>query len=195
MKLCLFGGSFNPVHNGHVYYTEKILTDFQPDLLILMPAFQAPLKDEKPLDSTHRLNMINMVLNNMDKVIISDWEIKQKGTSYTINTVKYILSEYENIQEFFILTGMDQAVDLHKWKSIKEMLDLGIRFLIFPREGYSENQIRPEIREACLFVSGPLITISSSHIRQMVREGKDVKQLLPDTVGTYIKKHGLYQNA
>jgi len=90
---------------------------------------------------------------------------------------------------------MDQAVDLHKWKSIKEMLDLGIRFLIFPREGYSENQIRPEIREACLFVSGPLITISSSQIRQMVREGKDVKQLLPDTVCTYIKKHGLYRNA
>jgi len=195
MKLCLFGGSFNPVHKGHVYYVEKILTDFQPDLLILMPAFQAPLKDEKPLDSTHRLNMIYMALNNRDKIIISDWEIKQKGTSYTINTVKYILSEYENIQEFFILTGMDQAVDLHKWKSIKEMLDLGIRFLIFPREGYSENQIRPEIREACLFVSGPLITISSSQIRQMVREGKDVKQLLPDTVCTYIKKHGLYRNA
>jgi len=168
--------------------------DIKPDILILMPAFQAPLKDEKPLDSGHRMNMINLAFKNRDKIEISDWELRQKGTSYTINTVKYILSFYENIQEFFILLGMDQAVDLHKWKSIKEILDLGIRFLIFPREGYHKDQIQPDIREACLFISGPHISISSSRIRKMLKDGKDVKQLLPDTVYKYINKYGLYRN-
>lgn len=194
MKLCLFGGSFNPVHNGHIYYADKILTDFQPDLLMLMPAFQAPLKNDPPLDSKHRLNMINIAFCDRNNTVISDWELRQKGISYTINTVKYILSAYENIQDFLILLGMDQAVDLHKWKSIKEMLDLDIRFLIFPRYGYTKNQIKPDIRESCLFVDGPVINVSSSRIRQMLREGKNVKQLLPDTVYTYIKEHGLYCN-
>jgi nicotinate-nucleotide adenylyltransferase len=194
MKLCLFGGSFNPVHNGHVYYAEKTLNEVQPDILILMPAWQAPLKDETPLDSKHRLNMINLAFKNRDKILISDWELKQGEISYTINTVKHILSEYDNIRDFIILLGMDQAVDLYRWNRIDEILDLGIQFLIFPRDGFSRNQIKPHIFNACLFLSGPNIPVSSSRIRQMLKKHMDVKQFLPEDVNTYINEHRLYRN-
>jgi nicotinate-nucleotide adenylyltransferase len=195
MNLCLFGGTFDPVHNGHVYYARKILRELSPDMLIIMPANQSPFKENRPVDSFHRLEMLNRVFKHSEHIIISTYELKKTGPSYTVDTVRYLLSQYNPVSKLYIIAGMDQAVDMIHWKDMDVILDLGVHFAVFPRRGFDKKDIHPKIRKKCTYINGPLIDVSSSDIRQKIRNNEDIREYLPEVVFRYITEKGLYRNA
>ncbi|HBY18528.1 MAG: putative nicotinate-nucleotide adenylyltransferase [Marinimicrobia bacterium 46_43] len=195
MKLCLYGGSFDPVHNGHLFYARKAQEQLSPDRIILMPANRSPFKEKNPIAGSHRLEMLKRAFTGMENIQISTWELEKPGPSYTIDTVRYLISLYDAVKKLYILAGMDQMVEIEKWKDIEEMLSLGVSFAVFPRKGYSFSDIHPDFRPLCVLIDGPVVEISASDLREKIRKGKDVSGLIPPSVLNYIQENKLYIHA
>lgn len=195
MKLSLFGGTFDPVHNGHLYYARKILREISPDRLIIMPANRSPFKNHEPVKASHRLEMLRRAFKDDKRIVISTYELDKPDPSYTVDTIRYLMSHYQPIDRFYLLAGMDQAVDMIHWKEIDSILEMGVIFAVFPRREYERKEIHPAILKQCLFLDGPFIDISSSDIRDKIRRREAVKDHLPEEVLTYITDMGLYHHA
>jgi len=195
MNTCLFGGSFDPVHQGHVYYVHRVQESLHPDLIILMPANRSPFKKENPTDGKHRVEMLKRAFPEMKNVLISTWELERPGPSYTIDTVRYLYTFYDSIKTLYILVGMDQMAQIKKWKSLDEMIKMGVIFVVFPRKGYDSSDIDSKIKKYCLFIDGPILDISASSLREKIKAGEDVSNQIPPAVWEYIKKNNLYTYA
>lgn len=195
MILCLYGGSFDPVHNGHLFYARYVLQHLHPDQIIVMPANRSPFKQENPIDGIHRVEMLKRAFRDEKKITISTWELQKPGPSYTINTIRHILSLYDSVEKLYILAGMDQMAEIKKWKAIDEILSLGVIFAVFPRKGFDKHEIDPDVRNKCIFLEGPVLDISASCIRKKLRKGEDVRDLTPLPVLKYIKENKLYIDA
>ena len=131
MKICLFGGSFNPIHKGHIKIAKEAIKQLDLDELIFIPCQKNPFKkDINYASGEDRKKMIELVLE--DKMSISDFEIKRQGISYTIDTVKYFKNKYPN-DELYLLIGSDNLLKLSKWKDIDEISNL-IQIVVFKRE-------------------------------------------------------------
>ncbi|RKY50997.1 MAG: nicotinate (nicotinamide) nucleotide adenylyltransferase [Candidatus Neomarinimicrobiota bacterium] len=195
MKLCLYGGSFDPVHNGHLFYARKALEQLAPDQMILMPVNRSPFKKENPAAGKHRLAMLRRAFAEMENVHISTWELEKPGPSYTIDTVYYLISLYDAVEKLYILAGMDQMAAIQKWKDIDKMLTLGVSFAVFPRKGYSFSDIHPDFRPHCITIDGPVVDISASALREKIRKGENVANLIPESVLNYIQENNLYSHA
>lgn len=132
MKIGIFGGSFNPIHKGHIKIAEESIKELNLDKFYFVPAFKSPFKSkEKYVDVSHRINMINLVKPHKTKVSL--FEANRKGTSYTIDTIKYFKNKYPN-DELYLIIGSDNVYKLNKWKDIDEISKL-TKIIIFKREG------------------------------------------------------------
>lgn len=165
MKIGIFGGSFNPVHYGHVNIAQKAVEKFGLDKLIVIPAFESPFKKgfssvDVPWD---RLEMVKDAFSSIDKVVIDVREIKRGGVSYAIDTVREISSENPGAELYF-LTGEDCVADLSKWKSYDELVKL-CTFVSLPRTKESST----EIREA--FLSRNVVLNNDTKIVEAVKAG------------------------
>ncbi len=140
MKIGIFGGSFNPIHKGHINIAMSAIDELGLDKLIFVPANQTPFKSKlKYLSANHRVNMIELV--KPPKSEVSLFEINRKGISYSIDTVKYFKQKYPN-EELFLIIGSDNVSKLHKWKLIEEISKL-VNITVFKREGtYSKINIK-----------------------------------------------------
>ena len=115
-NIAVFGGSFNPVHNGHIALAQKMRDKFSLDEIILIPTFQTPLKDNTPMVSPeHRLNMLRLAFKSIDYVQVSDIEIKREGKSYTVDTLSEIVKKYPDDKLHFIV-GADAFMQLPLWR-------------------------------------------------------------------------------
>lgn len=195
MKLCLYGGSFDPVHNGHLYYARKTQEQLAPDRIILMPANRSPFKEKNPTAGIHRLEMLKRAFTDMENIQISTWELEKPGPSYTIDTVRHLISLYDTVKKLYILAGMDQMAEIEKWKNIEEMLSFGVSFAVFPRKGYSFSDIHPDFRPYCVLIDGTVVEISASDLREKIRKSEDVSGLIPSSVLNYIQENKLYIHA
>ena len=183
MRTGLFGGAFNPVHNGHMAVANAAIESAKLDRLIFIPTGNAPHKKETDITRTDRYNMLVEATRCNDKMSVSDYEINRNDVNYSADTVEYFKSLYPDDELFFII-GDDSYNQLDTWYQPHRILQ-NATLLVFPREG---AQITPPA------VSVPMekVEISSSNIREKIKIGKDCRNLLPKEVFDYIIKRNLY---
>lgn len=196
MKICFFGGTFNPVHNGHVRLLENAKEYFGFDKIIVIPTNIPPHKEVVFFVSDDdRLNMCKLAFDGMAEV--SDYEIRENTISYTINTMHHFKEIYPD-DEFYFLMGSDMLFMFKKWKNYKELISL-ISVVVASRE---DNELESlENKKAELEIDGARIyiikaepyVVSSSMIRNMIKSGeKDFSCYLPERVVEYILDKKLY---
>lgn len=186
MRLGILGGSFNPIHHGHLILAERAAETLGLDRTILMPTWFTPLKDAVA-PAKDRLAMVKLAARGNPRLEVSDLEIRRGGLSYTIDTIRSIRKPGMRI---FWLIGSDSIRTLPKWREIRE-LARQVTFGIFARPASRGLRVPTYIvyRE----IRAPLLEISSTEIRDRVRRGLSIRYLVPDAVGRYIQKKGLYR--
>jgi nicotinate-nucleotide adenylyltransferase len=190
-KIAILGGSFNPIHIGHLILANTVCEEFNLDKIIFVPCYIQPLKSNKDFASAEdRLAMIKLAIQNNPKFELSDIEIKRKGKSYTVDTLKYFKQKYDDL--YFVI-GADNIKDFHRWKEPDTILKLAK--LIVTNRGGIEKKIPQRLRGKKIFVCKiPDIEISSTLIRNNIRSNKSIKYLVPEKVEKYIIKNKLYTN-
>ncbi len=192
MKIGFLGGSFDPVHFGHLIAAQDVLEQFHLDRLLLVPAAQAPLKPNDIKSNTEdRLTMLRSAIEWDRRLEISDYELKKGGISYTIDSVRHFRVQFPGDELFWIIGG-DQLPLLHKWKEIGELAKL-IEFIFLERPKHPTKP-HPEIPGLRLHrCDGHLIEISSSELRQRIQLGRSLHYFCPQKVIAYIEGKKLYR--
>ncbi|HAX61791.1 MAG TPA: nicotinate (nicotinamide) nucleotide adenylyltransferase [Elusimicrobia bacterium] len=198
MKIGIFGGSFDPVHKGHIALAKKALRQLKLDFLFFVPAFLPPHKFRKLSDAFHRKRMLQLAVKNFPKFKISDFELKLKKKTYTYQTLRYFRRKY-SAAELYFLIGSDSARDLKNWKNVKEITRLS-KIVFAEREGYKAKiSATGGSADMCgrkkdfLKLEGIIADISSTAIRDKIKKGSSVKGLVPTVIENYINKNGLYK--
>ena len=193
MKICIFGGSFNPIHNGHLYFIDEVRKKIQIDKFIIIPVNVSPLKqDIKMANNSDRLKMLNLGLVEFQDCIVDDYEIKKGGISYSIDTVKKMKDKYGKENEYFYLIGSDNICVIKMWKEYKKLLK-SVKFIVVPRDNFKINQIEKDILNRIQLVSIKEIDVSSTKIRNSIKGNKSISKFVPESVAEYIKKNKLYK--
>ena len=197
--LGILGGTFDPIHYGHLVAAEYAAYGFHLDRVIFMPAAQPPHKDAHGvLDAQHRLAMVRLGIANNPLLEMSTLEVERSGVSYTIDTMETLQQTYPNAELYFIM-GMDSLYILDTWKDIERLIDM-CRFIVVTRPAYQLNrhdavwQKVPETfwKKANL-LEIPAVDIASSDLRQRAWQGQPIRYLLPAAVEQYIYDNSLYQ--
>jgi nicotinate-nucleotide adenylyltransferase len=200
-RLGIFGGSFNPVHLGHLLLAQTALERFDLDRVLFMPCAVQPHKDRRALASaTHRAAMVEAAIQDNLAFELLDIELRRGGVSYSVDSLREIRSRYPAADLFFLI-GADTLLELHGWKDIDAVLSL-CAFIVFARPGYDLQSLSPAalklpppwpdrlVRNVC---SVRQIDISSSDIRHRVAEGLNIRYLVPQPVEMIIMEHHLYR--
>jgi len=192
MRIGFLGGSFDPVHFGHLIAAQDVHEKYRFDRLFLVPAAQAPLKPNDVQSSVEdRLAMLRLACEWDRRFEIADYELRKGGISFTIETVRHFRQQFPHDELFWIIGG-DQLPLLHQWKNIAELVQLvEFVFLERPRHPDKPHTDIPGLRlHRC---DGHLIEISSSELRQRIRAGLSLHYFCPQKVIAYIESHGLYR--
>ncbi|MCL5780829.1 MAG: nicotinate-nucleotide adenylyltransferase [Firmicutes bacterium] len=197
-QICLMGGTFDPIHYGHLVVAEEVRQKFGIQKVIFIPAARPPHKmDQEISEPHHRVNMTRLATASNRYFEVSTIEIERQGLSYTIDTVQEIKSIYK-IETVYFITGADAVLEILTWKEAEKLLNM-CTFIAATRPGYNLNNLKEtlkslpgEIFKKTLPLEVPALSISSSDIRQRVREGRSIKYLLPEPVEQYIKENKIY---
>jgi nicotinate-nucleotide adenylyltransferase len=189
MKLGLFGGSFDPVHLGHLLVAEAALEELALDRLFFIPAAQSPFKpDRQPTPAAERLRLLRLALAGDNRSELDGQEIQRGGISYTIDTVRDYLRRFPGA-ELHYLIGSDHTRQLAKWREAGDLARL-VCFVVIPRPGQPEAVFPPPFRFKGL--SGFPLGVSSSQIRARIKAGQAIDHLVPRAVAEAIRNNGLY---
>lgn len=193
MKVCLFGGTFDPPHLGHLIIAQTIFEAENFDQIVFVPAYQPPHKNGmkiSPVDQ--RLEMLNIAIKENPNFIMSDLEIERKGLSYSIDTIMdYKKQNNLNSNELFYLMGSDSLRQFKKWKDPKMIIDES-RVIVAIRPGFRPSDIPNWILAKIQFASIPRIEISSTTIRERWISDKTIRYMVTESVWQYINKNKLY---
>jgi nicotinate-nucleotide adenylyltransferase len=198
IKKGIIGGTFDPIHNGHLYIAHEALHMLSLDSILFMPAGNPPLKTErKKTDASIRYELVKMAIRNEKRFALSSYEIEQKGISYTYKTMEY-LKAVEPETEWHFITGADCLINLSLWKNVERILD-ACRLVVFNRPGFTKENILQQkkkleahYKKEILFLDLNLLDISSTAIKNMIKEGRDVSYLLPESVYNTVLELGIY---
>ena len=199
-KIGIFGGSFDPVHNGHIGLAEDALKLVGLEEVLLIPAKLQPFKlDKKMVSGEHRLEMIRLAVENIPGLVPCDYELKQEQISYTYKTLKAISEIYGPETEIYFITGTDSLLQIHRWKNADELLR-NYNFIVGSRPGYKEDELavcidflKEEYNTNVVKVDNTQFDISSTAIRQLLEAEDSLEGLMPEAVERYIIEHGLYK--
>ena len=198
-RIGVLGGSFDPLHYGHLILAEQIRQEANLDEVILMPAYVNPFKEEvPPAEGRHRLAMLQLAVSEHPFFAVSDLELRREGPSYTYDTLAQLKAEQYPQDDLFFIMGTDSFYALESWHKAKELIE-GFSFLIGMRKGYDEDELKRTIERLnetyplrAEYVRIPELEISSTDIKKRILEGKSVRFLLPDSVIAYIRENALY---
>lgn len=185
MKIGLFGGAFNPIHNGHMAVAKAAIKEAGLDRLIFIPTGNAPHKKETHISRFDRLKMVEKAIENEEKMSVSSYEISREEINYSADTAEYFKSIYPDDELFFII-GDDSYNQLDLWHEPHRIMK-ACTLLVFPREGAN-------VKPPAIEIKMKPIEISSSEIREKIKMGKDFRKLLPKSVFDYIIKGNLYMD-
>ena len=192
MKIGFLGGSFDPVHFGHLIAAQDVLEQMHLDRLILVPAAQAPLKPSDVQSTAEdRLAMLRAAIEWDRRLEISDYELRKGGISYTIDSVRHFKAQFPQDELYWIIGG-DQLPLLHKWKEIGELVQL-VQFIFLERP---KHPVKPHVEIDGLRLhrcDGHLIEISSSELRARISRGLSLHYFCPQKVIAYIEAKQLYR--
>lgn len=196
-SLGILGGTFDPIHIGHLRMAEHVFQRMELEKIVFIPAYVPPHKlgqDFAP--ALDRYAMTELAVADNPHFLVSDIELKRSGVSYTIDTVRQLHKLYADRELNFII-GADSVAQLHTWHNIEEMLEL-TRFVAVWRPGYEDameelvRHLGERAKERVLLLDTPVYDISSTEIRTRIREGASLAGLVPGAVEKYIYEHGLY---
>ena len=189
-RIALFGGSFDPVHSAHLWIAFNALEACRLDQLFFVPAAQSPFKpDRHPAGDHRRLAMLRLALAGQTRFSIDDRELSRGGVSYSIETVRAYRDLYPEA-ELFYLIGADHIAALHKWRDAEE-LARQVTFVSAARPGAAAKP-KPPAGFRLRLLEGPSIDLSSSQLRERIRDRRAWKAFTPELVASYIENHGLY---
>ncbi len=191
MRIGLLGGTFNPIHFGHLVLAEECRKEADLEKIIFIPSSIPPHKEQKIAGAEHRYNMVKRATRGNKDLIVSRVELDRKEISFTYKTIRYFKKKYVQSQVYFIL-GIDSVLEIHKWKKKNKILEF-CPFIVATRPGYRIQEIPFAVRKIVKIIKIPKINISSSLIREKIKTGESIKNLVPLSVEKYIKKHKLYQ--
>ena len=188
MKLGVLGGTFDPIHIGHLILAQEAYIELGLERVIFVPAANPPHKDPRTVSPAHhRFRMVELAVEGDPRFYVSDLELKRPGKSYTVDTLRY-LKELWPGSELFLLIGADNLRELPTWKDYEELFLLS-EVVVAHRPGAEpEGELADRVR----FLPIPMVSISASWIRERVAEGKPIRYLVPQEVERYIREHGLY---
>ena len=183
-KIGIFGGSFNPIHNGHISLALQLREKAGLDEVWLMVSPHNPLKQESDLlDDARRMEMVCLALEGVEGIIASDYEMHLPKPSYTWNTLQALKKDYPDY-EFTLLMGGDNWASFDRWYRHEDILR-DFRIVVYPRRGMVQA-------DAPCVVEAELLDISSTEIRERIKAGKGIRRMVPRAVADYIRKEGLY---
>ncbi|OFL14862.1 nicotinate-nicotinamide nucleotide adenylyltransferase [Anaerococcus sp. HMSC068A02] len=196
MKIGLFGGTFDPIHIGHMILMENVINNLDLDKIYVLPNSNPPHKLENKKTALNlRLKMVNETIKDNPKLEINDYDYRDNEIHYTFDTINYFKKSYPN-DEFFFIMGEDSFLDIEKWKNYKEILKENL--IIFKRYSNKNfsliskiNQVRKYNKNIYL-IDNIALDISSTLIRNLVKENKSIRYLVNDEVINIIKEEKLY---
>ncbi len=197
-RIGLFGGTFDPVHAGHMALAEQVRKTMELDRIILLPAGNPPHKPKEDItDKMHRFRMLEIATKSYPYFFVSDYEMRKETPNYSYQTITDFKNMYPDDEIFFIVGG-DSFRDFPKWKEYRKLLTL-CPFIVVSRPGvspedYFENFCGDETPPRVFFIRDAAYDISSTRVRSLLVAGEDPAVLLPEGVTAYIKEHRLYEN-
>ena len=220
MRIGLFGGTFNPIHMGHIQVVLKVIKRFSLDKILFIPSALPPHKEPGDVVNVKdRLEMIHRALSGYPGLDISDVELKRPGPSYTIDTIRHFKGIMDEDTALYLLLGLDAFLEIDTWKSYSDLFIM-VPFIVMMRScnrqneagygwksleeflksrvstGYHYTALRScfshEKKQPVFIFNVTPIDISSTDIRRRIKKGKSIKQMVPDVVDSFIKNKGLY---
>ena len=200
MRIGIFGGTFDPPHNGHYKYACEAMEKFELDRLIVIPASIPPHKADKGIsDGADRLKMAEMLFSDDPRVEVSDMELNRQGKSYTVDTVKELCEKYPD-DELYFLMGSDMLLSFHLWKDPEEIIKY-VRIGAVTRcgevdknelEEYAKTHFSDSI-DRFSFCDFEPVELSSTQVRNAVKSSESIDSMVNSQVEAYIKEKGLYR--
>ena len=188
-SIAVFGGSFDPVHNGHVMIARSALAELELDRLIVMPAAQSPFKPDQALaPGIARMEMLRAAFSGEPEIEISSWELDRGGVSYSIETLRALAAEHPEAQLFYLI-GADHVATLPQWREA-DALAAAATFVVVPRPGAPEEAFPKPFRGH--YLQGKPMAISASEIRERLRAGRSVANFVPPPVAQLLNSMQIY---
>ncbi len=190
------GGTFDPVHTGHLLIAELARDTFDLDPVFFIPAGDPPHKpDDQVTTAEHRFAMVQLAVERHPQFRASRMELDRAGASFTVDTLRDFHAQGYDAEELYLIVGIDSALDLLAWRSPEEIVRL-CTIVSVARPGYDssalEGRLPARYRKSIRVVEGPTLALSSTEIRQRVRQGRSIRYLVPESVDEYIGKEQLY---
>ena len=196
MNLTIFAGTFNPIHIAHLIVAESVRTELNAEKILFIPSFIPPFKNGDVAEAEHRLNMVKLAIKSNPHFEVSDIELKLQGTSYSYNTIQELYRQNPQLEEKInFIIGADAFNHIESWYKHEELAQL-INFIVLARP--KSKEVEEIVSNLSLkdfsyqFVEAPRIDISSSYIRQRIKENKSIKYLVTNEVENYIIENKLY---
>jgi nicotinate-nucleotide adenylyltransferase len=198
VKIGILGGTFDPIHNGHIIIAGETRKQLNLTEVLFVPAGMPWLKANTPISPVeHRVAMLSLAIGNIPCYKLSTVEIDRTGPSYTVDTIAGLRNERGAGIELFFILGWDSLAELPQWHEPQRLVKM-CYLVAIPRPGYSPPDLNsletlmPGISQRVILLDGPLVDISATAIRQRVAQGKTIENLVPEPVERYIKQHKLY---
>ncbi|MBQ6491873.1 MAG: nicotinate-nucleotide adenylyltransferase [Atopobiaceae bacterium] len=197
-RLGIMGGTFDPIHNGHLVAAEQSRHDLDLDLVVFMPAGSPAFKQDREVSSAEdRYAMTLLATADNPNFLASRFELEREGITYTVDTLSALREIYPDNVELYFITGADAIIDIVKWHDADRIAELAT-LVGATRPGYDLDAAMDAIERSgiqfdVIYLEVPALAISSSHLRERHRAGQSLRYLTPDQVVGFIEKHGLYQ--
>jgi len=186
MRIAIFSGSFNPIHNGHLAIAREVLAQGAADELWFLVSPQNPLKKNTDLlPEDDRLKMVNLAIENEQGMKASDFEFHLPRPNYTITTLERLRESYPQHQ-FLLLIGGDNLVLIYKWIEYQKIMD-EFGLIVYPRPGF-QNKVDEQFPNTT-FISAPLIDLSATEIRKKLAKGVSIAGMVPEKVALFLQQH------
>ena len=198
MKIGVLGGTFDPIHKGHIIVAEGTRAQLNLTEVLFVPAGQPWLKEDRPiLAAEHRLQMVRLAIANQPYCKLSTMEIDRAGPSYTVDTITELQSQLDVGDELFFILGWDNLAQLPQWREPSRLIKM-CHLVAVPRPGYLFPDLNsleasiPGLSQRLMVLNKPNIDIDATEIRNQVAKGLSIRHLVPEPVDEYIRQKNLY---
>jgi len=185
----ILGGTFDPIHNGHLITARAVLEARNLEKIIFIPCSISPHKQEVQTAGNYdRLNMVKVAVENSDSFVVSDYELMRGGVSYSIDTINHFQKEYNQIE---LIIGYDNLKNFDTWKNYQKILNI-VNLVVMKRSHDNSKVENKEVLKKAIIVDTPYLDICSSNIRNRIKGGFAIDNLVPDKVKQYIFDNSIY---
>ena len=198
MRIGVFGGTFDPVHLGHLVAAEEATELLALDEMLFVPAGQPWFKAAEPvMDAAHRLNMVRLAIESNRRFRVCGVEVARPGPSYTVDTLEHLRDASHSGTELFLVLGLDALAEMYRWRCPARVFELAtVVGVTRPGAAFDPgplSSVLPCAAERVIMLDVPLVDVGATELRRRASAGRSLRYLVPDGVEEYIREHGLYR--